>query len=179
LGALLCVLLFAIPLGLLIGAAILRGAIGLANKVVGSASTRSSYDFDDDDEDDWDDVPRRRRKHRRASPAIPEPPILTAMGIILVIGIVNFLAGIPIRMMFGLDPVGRDGPEDAQKVLVAAIVSLPVGFLIMAAMLQMMLPTTFPRACLVVLFEYLIVLAIVLVITVPLFVLGLALRGGG
>lgn len=180
-GALVCVLIFVIPLGLLLGAALLLAAIGLANKVVGDASTRSSYDFDDDvDDEDWDDLPKRRRGGRgRQSGAIPAPPLLTAMGIVLVVGIVNFLAGIPIRMAFGLEPLGGDAPEDAQTALAAAIVSIPVGFLVMAGLLQMMLPTTFPRACLVVLFEYLIMIAIVLAVVVPLAILGLALRGGG
>ena len=44
--------------------------------------------------------------------------------------------------------------------LMASLIQLPIGFLINAGVLTAMLPTTFPRACLVVLFEYLIAIAI-------------------
>lgn len=50
--------------------------------------------------------------------------------------------------------------------------SLVINFFISAGVLTSMLPTTFPRSCLVVLFQYLIGLAIVIVIVVPLVVIG-------
>ena len=68
---------------------------------------------------------------------------------------------------------GRD-----EKQLIASLIQLPIGFLINAGVLTAMLPTTFPRACLVVLFEYLVAIVICIVIAVPLFILLFAARGG-
>lgn len=168
-GGFICALAFGLPIGLLIGAVILRGGVSFANKCLPQPRSR---DWDDDeDEDDWD-RPARRRRSRSAS-AIPEPALGKAMGIVFVGFIVSFLISIPISLVMGAgagaQPAGARGADAAQ--LIASLIQLPIGFLIAAGVRTGMLPTTFPRACLVVLFEYLIIIAICIVIGVPLFIL--------
>lgn len=169
-GAVICVLVFALPLGLLIGAVILRGGVSFANKCLPQPRSR---DWDDEEDDyDWERPARRGRS--RSATAIPEPALGKAMGIVFVQFIIGFIISIPINLVMGAgagaQPVGGRGAVDTAQLL-ASLIQLPIGFLISAGLRTSMLPTTFPRACLVVLFEYLIVFAIALAIGVPLFFL--------
>lgn len=160
LGVVLCVLVVALPVGLAIGAAILRAAIALANKVLGRpAEDRYDDRYDDDDYDDYEDRPRRRR--RRSGAAVPEPGFWKAVGIVFVIALVNGGAGFVIGLVVALGMAGQD-PQAVQ--IVSQVISLPVGFLINAGMLAAMLPTSFARGALVTLFQYLISIAIAVVI---------------
>jgi hypothetical protein len=167
LGVLCCVLGVALPIGLLIGAAILRGGVHFANKCLPKEVER-----DDDDYDDWDDYDRPRRRRRAA--LIPEPGLGKAMGIVLVRAIIGFVVSIPINLVLGLGVAGAGGgpgggarPDPGLQIM-ASLIQLPIGFLVNAGVLTRMLPTSFARACLVVVFEYLIVLGIALIIGVPL-----------
>jgi hypothetical protein len=164
-------MLFALPIGLLIGAAILRGGVHFANKCI--PSDRDRY-YDDDE---WDDYDRPKRRRRGSSAAIPEPSIGKAMGIVFVNFIINFVVSIPISIVLGVGMGARGaGREDPAMSLIASLIQLPISFLVAAGVRTMMLPTSFPRACLVVLFEYLIVLAICVIIGVPLAILLFAAR---
>lgn len=156
LGGLLCVALFALPVALLIGAVILRTAVSLTNRVVG-AQASSEFDFDDDDEDDF--IPRPRMQS--AAP-VPKPSLLRGMGILLAAAIVNSLVNFVFGMVLG-------GGAD----LLAQLIQIAVSFFIMVMMLAALLPTTLARASLVALFQFLIVLAIGLVIAAPMLFLGL------
>ena len=178
-GMMICVLVVALPIGLLIGAVILRAGVSFANKCLPREAERDD-DWDDgyDDADEDDDRPRRRRSRRRAPAAIPEPALGKAVGIVLVNAIIGFIISIPINLALGLGAVNAGGGRgDPTMSIIASLIQLPIGFLVNAAVLTSMLPTTFPRACLVVLFEYLIVIGICVVIAVPLVVLGMALGG--
>lgn len=170
LGVMLCVLVVALPVGLAIGAAILRAAIALANKVLGRpAEDRYDDRYDDDDDyDDYEDRPRRRARRRRSNTAVPEPGFWKAVGIVFVIALVNGGVGFVIGLVVALGMAGQD-PQAAQ--IVSQVISLPVGFLINAGMLAAMLPTSFARGALVTLFQYLIGIAIAVVIGGVLFAL--------
>jgi hypothetical protein len=171
-GPVICGLVIAIPIVLLIGAAILRAAVALANATIGDvAPARDPFDseFDGDDDRGY------RRERRRPTRAVPEPGLGWGMLIVLVVGLVNFLAGIPIRLAFGLPVVGGEEKVPVDKLLVIQAIGLPVGFLVAAWITGLMLPTTFARACLVVLYEYLVVIAIVAVIAGGFYALGVAL----
>lgn len=167
LGMLCCVVLVALPIGLLIGAVILRAAVHFANKVLPRPVER--------DYDEWDDYDRPRRA---SASAIPDPALGKAMGIVFVRFIVGFVVGAVIGFVMGVGAVGMGGgrPDPGLQVL-STLIQLPIGFLINAGILTPMLPTTFPRACLVVLFEYLISIAIGLIIAVPLVILLVAAGG--
>jgi hypothetical protein len=160
-----CVFLFAIPIGLLIGAAILRGAVSLANKCLPKQPARENDGWGDDVRS-WDDYDRPR-----APALIPEPSMGKAMGIVFVIFIIGIIISIPINIAFGLGAANmgmRPGQQDPLMSLLASLVQLPISFLVNAGVLTGMLPTSFPRACLVVLFQF-------LVIAVPLVALVFAL----
>jgi hypothetical protein len=118
------------------------------------AESRSSYD------DEFEYRPRGRT----ASPGkIPEPTIGQAMMIVLIAGIVNAVAGFGVGVVIGIAGAGANMDPDMIQI-VAQLVGLPVGFLIMSGMLTALLPTSFGRACLVTLFQYLIVIAIAVVV---------------
>jgi hypothetical protein len=170
-GVLLCVLVVALPLGLLIGAVILRAAVSFANKCLPQPTSR----YYDDDDDDWETEYRPRPRRGSGARAIPEPGMGQAMLIVFVNGIVGFVVSIPINVAMGVGLAGAGGNDPAAQII-ASLIQLPIGFLINAGVLTAMLPTTFPRACLVVVFEYLIVIAICLIIAVPLVLLTFAAR---
>jgi hypothetical protein len=169
-GAVICVLIFALPIGLLIGAVILRGGVSFANKCLPKGS--------DHDDGDWDDEDDDRPVRRRAKAGIPEPGLGKAMGIVFVNFIVGTIVSIPISLVMGVGLGNMNGgKEDPAMSILASLVQMPIGFLLAAGVRTGMLPTSFARACLVVLFEYLIVIAVCLVIAVPLIVLVFALGG--
>lgn len=140
LAVLLCLLVVVLPISLLIGAVILRASVSLFNKFAG---------FEED-------------SHYR----VPEPTMLHAMGMLLLItianGIVGFMFG-AIAGTSGLVQVGPQGVDPAGKLLLN-LVTLPISFMIFSAILSSMLPTTFKRAMGVVLCQYLIAFALAIVI---------------
>jgi hypothetical protein len=92
---------------------------------------------------------------------VPEPDLGRAMLIVFVTFLVNLLAGFAVGVVFGL---GAAGHPDQNTKIIANFASLPVSFLVMAGMLSSMLPTTFGRAALVTICQYVISLLIGLVI---------------
>ncbi len=119
--------------GLAIGAVILRAAVSLYNRMSGGANSRN---------------------------AVPSPSFGKAMGIVFLSGLVNmvlnFIAG------FGIGILGVVTSADPERVkLVATLISLPIGFLVTAGMLRALLPTSFGRAVLVTLCQYLILIVVV------------------
>ena len=171
-----CFLLLALPLGLLIGAVILRGAVSLANRKTGKPAEPSFYVVED--EDDWSDYPVPGRTRDEFSKVIPMPGVGKGMGIMLSILIVNAIIGFALRMFIAEDQDirgnrrGRDFFDDPE--VISRLATLPVGFFVMAGLLGALLPTRFGRACLVTLYYCLICIAIAFVIGVPLFAVGVA-----
>lgn len=135
-GGVLCAMMFVLLLGTVVGAVILRAAVSLCNKFLGA-----------DDSDG----------------GVPEPSFGKAIGITFVTTLVNFVAGFMIGLVIG-GAAAVGGADPQAGGIVAQLVSLPVGFLVMAGMLTLMLPTTFGRALLVALCHFLIVIVIVVVI---------------
>jgi hypothetical protein len=159
------IILLMIPVGLAIGALILLAAVWLANMCLPQPRSRRRYYDDDDDDYEWD-APRRRRGS--SSTAIPMPGFGHAMLIVFVNAIVNFGIGFVIGFMFG----AAGAANKQNTMLVIQVISFAIGFVVSATILSGMLPTTFPRACLVVLFQHLILLAIVIIIVVPIAIMG-------
>ena len=165
-----CVLILVmIPVGLLIGAGILLGAIALANMCLPQPRNR----YYDDDYDDWDDYDRPARRRNRSGKAIPPPTLGYAVAIVLVNGLISFAISFVIGLV--MDRAGVVNKPGLMLMMQGF--NLVIGFLISASVLTSMLPTTFPRACLVVVFQYVIVFVIALVIFVPLFLLGAGMNG--
>ncbi|MCE9562970.1 MAG: hypothetical protein K8U57_13080 [Planctomycetes bacterium] len=164
-------LLVAIPIGLLIGAAILRGAVSLANMCVGGEKPRSSYD---DDYEDYGEYRRPRRSNDGGS--IPEPGIGQAMLIVLCTAILNGVLGLMAGFAVGVGGAAAQLDQKTVQIL-AQLVGLPIGFLTSSFVLTGMLPTSFGRACLVTLFQYVIVIAIAVVVGGIVFAVVVGLQG--
>lgn len=151
----LCVLLFVLPVVLAIGALILWLAILLANMVLGRLpEIRDESGYDDSDDD-------RPRRSRWSAGAVPLPRFGKTMGIVFVKGIVGFV--VQKSLEYGVGEALKDELPPLQFLIAFQAVAMPIGFLVNAGMLSAMIPTTFGRSCLVVLFEYLILIAIAIV----------------
>lgn len=166
------VFLIALPIGLCIGALILIGAVAITNSVL--AGSGGGRRYDDDDDDDYDYVPKKKRRRRsRRGETVPDPPFGQAVVIVLVAWLVNFAVHYVMSLAIGA------GANPRGQMLAYQLVSLPVSFLVMASMLNAMLPTSFGKACLVTLFCYLIGIAIAIAIGGILFAVGVGLWGAG
>jgi hypothetical protein len=141
----LLVLVIALPVGLLIGAVLLRAGISLYNKFAGGLDSPS---------------------------AVPEPPLLKSMGIVLLIGIVNWVTGVVIGFALGTGVGAAAGgnPDAAGFAMITAqLVSFAVGIPIEGGILSLMLPTTFTRGILVALCHMLVVFLIGIVLFAVIF----------
>lgn len=184
-GMVLCCLIVALPIGLAISSAIIRGAVALSNKIRGAkpgtgGSRRRYRDEDDDRDDDRDDRYERDRYDRYDDggevESIPEPSLGWGMLIALVMGAINFLLGMAVG--FAVVTLFPPNPQNAWVVQVISNgITIPAGFLIMSGVFTGMLPTTFPRAMLVAVMYHVICLVIGLVIGVIVVALMLALGG--
>ncbi|MBM3980288.1 MAG: hypothetical protein FJ304_08380 [Planctomycetes bacterium] len=173
-GAALFGIVIIIPLVGLIGSVIIRGGVSFANKCLPKPDPRgprvTRYDDDDDefgdeyDYDDWAEYDRPKGRRKPPPGAIPEPGLGHAMGITYVLAIAQAIVS------FVAQAVARDIDDLAPAVMLIAI-AIALQFVISAGIHAGMLPTAFGRACLVVVFECLIVVVIVIAVGAPLYVL--------
>jgi hypothetical protein len=97
--------------------------------------------------------------------AIPDPNFGRAYLMALAAFVVNVVVSVIVQMVL------RAGdPQTAQ--IVSALVGLPIGFFVLAAVATTMLPTTFGRACLVAVFYYVVCIVIGAIIALIFVVLG-------
>ncbi len=143
-------------IALLIGSVVVRGAVSIANWLIGPIKTDDFGQWDDWDSDDEPAYSRNRR--RGGKKAIPEPGLGTGMLIAFITTIVNLAInfGAMVIMMEAF-PGFRRADESARLAL--AVLLLPVSFLAMTILIRAMLPTTFWRAAAVTFLCYLIVVA--------------------
>jgi hypothetical protein len=162
-------LLIAFPVGLLIGAMILRSAVSLANTRIGPPSDIA---VSSKDEDDWADYPIPGER-RAPTAAIPVPTVGGGMAMTLCIVVVNVIVGAAIRIVIDDEPAPRGGRGlFGDAAFLARIVTLPVSFLVISGLLAAMLPTTFRRGCLVSGYILLICAGIAAICFVPIVLLG-------
>jgi uncharacterized membrane protein len=108
---------------------------------------------------------------------VSEPGFGKAMGIMVVTLIVNVVVGGLLGLLLAGGGAAAGADQRSLQLLVN-VVSIPVGFLTMAGMLTVMLPTSFGRALLVTLLQYAIMIAIGIVVGLVIFVVVLALGIG-
>lgn len=150
---------------LLVGSALLRAAVALANSVIGPVKPKNKpigwdWDAEEDDEEETE----------RAAPAIPEPGLAQGMGIIFLTGLAQVALAFVAGIVLDLDDIG--GRQRGTPMwLIAQLFGVAVGFLVMIAMLSSMLPATPKRAALATLFFYLLILALGVGIWLLLFIL--------
>lgn len=147
-GALLVFVCVSVAIGTLVGAILLRAAIGLYNKLFGG---------------------------KRRSTRVPEPPLPTAILITFVTSVVNvgvaFVIGFATGIGAAATGVGGKGAS-----LVAQSIALPISVLVMAGLLAAMLPTSIGRAMVVVALQAAIALAIGAFVMVGMIALTIATR---
>jgi len=145
----LCVLVVALPLVVPAGAAVLRAAVGLANRVLGRPVEDRDYGYA---EDDYYLPPWH-------ATAVPLPGFEKAAGITALVALVDLAAGVGLWIVAdqarGLD-------RDARRIVFGAA-SLASAFLIQTGFFKLLLPTTFPRASLVAAFVLLLGVPLLLV----------------
>jgi len=126
--AVICSLGFVVFFATLIGAVILRAACWLNNTMVGGAKSESG---------------------------VPEPGLGRAMGIVLVTLLVNGGVGFGVGFLMGASLL-QSGMSPLTMQVIVTLIGVPIGFVVMSAMLTAMLPTTFGRAAIVTLLNYVV-----------------------
>jgi hypothetical protein len=129
----------------LIGVVFLRAAIALYNKMAGGATSPRS---------------------------VPVPEFEKAAAIVFVIAVLQM----GVRFLIGRIVVGKAmiaGMDEKQVGVVALLTNLPVGLLVMALVLTVMLPTTFGRAVLVTLcYMFLVIIVVGVLMAIAITLLG-------
>lgn len=163
---LVCVgVIVAVPLCLLLGAVLLRTGIALANLCLGGGAASAPPP---DDDYSYEDYRRPRGRGDRTAPGVPAPGIGRCMVIVLVVWLANVGGGIFLGLMM-LAAGGAAAAKDPNNELVMNLVSLPIGFVITSLVQSGMLPTSFGRACLVTVFEYVISFALAIALVAVMF----------
>jgi len=144
---------------LLFGSIILRYAISLANKCLGTPL--GGYYPEDEELDEWIGY----RQLKRPVKAIPRPGIWKGMLCAFLLAVFGFIPGIPMSYVFDFGYRRHDYEVTAH--LCGLVVTFPISALVLAGML----PTRYGRACLVLLMSYLIILALFAGIWVVLYIL--------
>lgn len=153
-----CVAVIGLLIGMVAGAAVLRAAVALANRMIGPV--RTAHVLVDDW--DWDAEPEEERPRRtRDARAIPEPSVGKGMAIAsaanVLTAFVAFVLGTVAEETGVLD-------EEAGGAIVVGLIALLCGSAGFTVLLVPMLPTTFTRAALVAFLYYLFGLLILLVV---------------
>jgi hypothetical protein len=119
---------------MLVGSALLRAAVALANSVIGPVKPRNKpigwdWDAEEDDEEE---------ERERSAPAIPEPGLAQGMGIIFLTGLAQLALAFVLGILLDLDGFGPR-QRDTPVWLLAQLFGLAIGFLVMLGMLSSML----------------------------------------
>lgn len=146
-GGALCGMIGGLLIGTLVGAVLLRAGISLFNSLAGARHD-----------------PERQ---------VPEPDTGKAMGIVFA----TMLVQIGIQIALQLAGVRLEVPNPAMQPIADMLISFPVGMIVMAFMLQFMLPTTFVRGLLVSLCYMVVAIAVAAVILMIVF--GVMFAAGG
>jgi hypothetical protein len=138
LGGICIALVVGLLIGTLIGGIILRAACSLYNKMAGG--DKITY-------------------------GVPEPTFGKAMGIALVILVVQILINFTINLVVGAgaQAAGASGTAAAGFNLLGLLGSLLIGILVMSGLLTALLPTNFGRAILVTLLYQVIFIVVVII----------------
>ena len=144
LGIMVCSLAFALAIGTVIGAVILRAAVALYNKLAGGSISSS----------------------------VPEPEFGKAMGITFVSSLIQLVVGFVLGLAGAAGAAASQADAKTANIVVQ-LISFPISLLVMAGLLTAMLPTTFPRALLVTLCYMLVVVFIVAVLVGIVFAVGM------
>lgn len=170
------VVLVGLVVGLLLylalAAAFLRAAVTLANICLGAPSASTAGENDDDTDDEGHDedeeageaADQNSSQPDQTTSGVPMPGLGRAALVALVTVLANSALAVVFGFSMGLFTTRRGGTpraDDGFARVMLPLISLVVGFFASAAVRSGLLPTSFERASLVTLFEYLMGLAAV------------------
>lgn len=141
-----CVVFVLLPIGLAIGAVILRAAISMFNKFAGYGAENPNQ--------------------------VPEPSMGKAMAIVLITGVANWIVG---TLIGAVGAGALKSVAEPWNILIPSLLSLPFSFLVSAGMLTALLPTTFKRGLGVSACEYLVAILVGIAIGVLAVLIGIGL----
>lgn len=154
LGAVACWFVFVLASVLVGGAVVVRTATAIVNRILGARRQA-------DDELDLDEWIGYRQIKRTVAP-IPEPDVWKGATSVLLVAVINFLAGVALREIFGVGPFDEPRQRDDSSVVFWHVMGVLLSFPLGAWVVMSVLPTNFGRACLVLLWCYLIPLILAL-----------------
>lgn len=135
--------LLSVVVGLLIGSVLLRGAVALANRVLGPEVPPDTFG----QWDDWDSDEPGPRARTGTGRALPEPTLTTGMVVTLALGVVQFVGYVALGFVVG--EVFDDHPDESVALVLVSVLMLPVTATVLTVLVKLLLPTTFKRAALV------------------------------
>jgi hypothetical protein len=162
--------LFALLLGLavlfvllFVGSALLRAAVALANRAIGSIGQERiiGWDWDEDEDEDEDDEPEGR-------PAMREPGTGQGMYATFIVGVLHLVVAFIFTAAFRIERPLRDSDELPLVVLCLAVGSV-LGFFALSGLLTAQLGTKWRWALAAAFFYYLIGLLVFLGVLALLF----------
>jgi hypothetical protein len=163
-GAVCCFGSFGLLVVLVLGSALLRAAVSLANTMIDPRKANpepvdpfADWDWDGELEDE---KPRRKKKEK----AVPEPGMGKGMMIASTLGAATAFVAI-VLAIFG-SVVAEDLFEDDEpaRIFVLVLFTLPFSFIGSALLLAAMLPTTFSRGLLVTFIYYFLTVILLVVV---------------
>jgi hypothetical protein len=149
---------------MVLGAAFLRAAVSVANRVVREPKADPFADWDDEEWEEWKEWEKDERSRRRRVKAIPEPGMGKGMLVSAAVGVLTVLAGYILGALVEAVEPGAFRGDGELAVLVVAALALVLGFAGTTLILTAMLPTTFGRAALVAFLYH--VIAVLAVLTI-------------
>lgn len=136
-------LLVALIVGALIGSVLLRGAVALANRVLGPEVPPDTFG----QWDDWDTGEPGPRGRAGTGRAIPEPTLTIGMVISLALGVVAFVGYVALGFVLG--EVFDDHPDGWVAFVLLTVLLAPFTATALTVLVKLLLPTTFKRAAVV------------------------------
>jgi hypothetical protein len=164
-GLVLAVLVIAVPIAIFVGALVLRASVWLANQCLWAPAKRVRAPDPEDEDGDEDEFARLKVSRTRYGTAIKPPSFGRALGLSTLCTLVQAVVAL-LQTFF--ETVAR---IDATQSVVLAGSCLFVSFLSTAGLCAALLPTTFGRALLVTLFDFLLTAAVVVALALPLLIL--------
>lgn len=168
-AALACCSGFVIVALLVFGALLFRISITLANWFLGTTPAKPGR-FDDEELDEWIGYRQLKNPTTRGEEGIPETNLGKGMLCVFLILLFELLPGIPMQYLCG----AHDGDSsDREEMVFAHLLGMIIGFLPTAWVVATILPTRFGRACLVLVLNYLILMALAVGIFAFFFILAI------
>lgn len=150
--------------GMVLGAALLRASIALANSMI---DPRKAEPDPEDPFADWDwdgELEDERARRKKKKKAIPEPGVGKGMVIASTIGAATTFVAVVLAVLGSVVAEDLFDGDETAEIFVLVLFTLPFAFVGTALLLAAMLPTTFSRGALVAFIYHFFTLLLLVVI---------------